>query len=370
MDSKRRTILKLGLLSGGAAVSGFTPNLGISDIKAQSSGISLRILILGGTGFIGPHMVHEALRRGHEVTLFNRGRTNKDLFPNLETLIGDRNNDLDSLKGRQWDVVIDNSGYIPRHVADSARLLSSAASHYVYISTISTYASLAEPTNEDSPLAQISDETIEDITSETYGPLKVLCEKKAAEEFGKERLTILRPAYICGPGDHTDRYSYWPVRTMRGGKMVWPGNPKDKIQIIDVRDLANFTNDILNKKIIGIYNTVTPAGLFTMGDLLKDCLDATNSNMQPIWMNYSYIKSQIEGENVFPIWAPPLPKYAGDAMVSGERAVDKGLINRPTKFTARDTIEWWKTLPPERTKSLRAGPSIELEKSLLDNWHT
>ena len=243
-------------------------------------------------------MVREFLRRGHEVTLFNRGRTNNTLFPDLVTLIGDRDDGLDALKRRSWDAVVDNSGYVPRHVADSAKLLSLAAEHYVYISTISAYASLAKPIDEDAPLGTLADETVEEVTAETYGPLKALCERRAAQEFDSDRLTILRPTYICGPGDRTDRYTYWPVRTMRGGKMVWPGTAADEIQIIDVRDLANFTVDCVEQKTLGTFNTVTPVGSFTMGQLLDDSLKVTAAETEPVWVDYAFIEKQEVGKRV------------------------------------------------------------------------
>lgn len=370
MDIKRRQLLKASALSSALFASGIAPKTLAAEDDVQTTVKSLRILILGGTGFIGPHMVSEALRRGHDVTLFNRGRTNSKLFPDLVTLIGDRNNGLDSLKGSQWDVVIDNSGYVPRHVADSARLLASAASHYIYVSTISAYASLAEPVDEDAPLAWIEDESTEEVTNESYGPLKALCEKRAEEEFGNDRLTILRPTYICGPGDRTDRFTYWPARTLLGGEMIWPGTPDDKIQIIDVRDFANFTIDAAEQRILGTYNTVTPAGSFSMGQLLTDSLAVTAADMTPIWIDYDFIQTQETGENnAFPIWSPPLTENAGDARVSGERALAKGLKNRPTRETVRDTVTWWKTLPAERTMKMRAGLSPEREATMLKNWH-
>ena len=369
MHTNRRQLLKAGLLGGAVAASGLRPAVAADPDRDAPNDRPLEILILGGTGFIGPHMVREFLRRGHDVTLFNRGRTNNALFPDLVTLIGDRDNGLEALAGHGWDVVVDNSGYVPRHVADSARLLASAASHYIYVSTISVYASLAEPLDEDAPLATIDDESIEEVTGETYGPLKALCEKRAAAEFGEDRLTILRPTYICGPGDRTDRYTYWPARTIRGGDMVWPGTPRDEIQIVDVRDLANFTVDVAAENILGTYNTVTPVGSFTMGDLLEDCLAVTAADMTPIWMDHGFIDAQeTGGGNAFPIWVPPVPEYAGAARVSGARAVAKGLHNRPTRETARDTVSWWRTLPAERTVKLRAGLTPEVEARLLADW--
>jgi len=212
MTSSRREFIKAGVLGSAAIAAGLPQVAAAAEKKFEP----LNVLILGGTGFLGPHMVRETLRRGHKVTLFNRGRSNSDLFPDLETIKGDRDNGLDGLKGRRWDAVIDNSGYVPRHVQDSARLLAANTDRYVYTSTVSVYADFDIHNLETSPLATIADESIEEITGETYGPLKALCEKRAASEIAADKLTIIRPTYVCGPGDHTDRFSYWPIRTRKG----------------------------------------------------------------------------------------------------------------------------------------------------------
>lgn len=315
-------------------------------------------------------MVREALRRGHDVSLFNRGRTNNELFPDLKLFKGDRNNGLQPLEGGKWDVVVDNSGYVPRHVEDSARLLSPVVSHYVYVSTISVYDISAAPITEVSPLATMEDETVEEVTGETYGPMKALCEQRVTAELGADRTTILRPTYICGPGDRTDRYTYWPVRTLRGGEMLWPGTPEDDIQIIDVRDFANFTVDCLEQKIAGIFNTVTPLRSFKMGDLLDDSLGVTDANMTPVWVDKDFVTAhKVAEDGGLPIWEDPNGEYAALTLVDGSRAAASGLKNRPTRETARDTISWWKTLPPDRTDKLRAGLSADKEAELLQLWH-
>ncbi|MEQ8206537.1 MAG: NAD-dependent epimerase/dehydratase family protein [Woeseia sp.] len=369
MDKQRRRLMQLGLLSGAAAASAtLTANAHHDAGHTTDKNAALRILVLGGTGFIGPHMVSEALRRGHTVELFNRARTNNDLFPDLTTYVGDRDGGLDVLKGHRWDVVIDNSGYVPRHVADSARLLASVASHYIYISSISAYADFAAPMDEDAPLATIEDETVEDVTNGTYGPLKALCEQRARSGFGADRVAVFRPTYICGPGDRTDRYSYWPVRTLQGGDMLWPGTPTDEIQMIDVRDLANFTVDVAEQKTVGTYNTVTPPGSLTMGALLADSLAVTAAETNPVWVDYEFLSAHDAGDRELPIWVAPTPDAAFAAKVSGARAYAKGLKNRPNRETARDTISWWKTLPADRTATLRAGFSTEREAELLAAW--
>ena len=365
MNNTRRRFLKTTLLGGAAVATGCSQEIAESDQPVADPWRPLRILILGGTGFIGPHMVKEALRRGHEVELFNRGRTNNELFPDLKLYKGDRNNDLVSLEGGEWDVVIDNSGYVPRHVEDSASLLAPVVAHYLYISTISVYGDFSQAIDEDTAVGTLDDESVEEVTGETYGPLKALCEQRVIAEFGPARTTVLRPTYICGPGDRTDRYTYWPVRSMRGGDMIWPGTPEDNIQIIDVRDLANFTIDCVEQKIAGIYNTTTPAGSFKMGDLFEDCLAVTAADMTPIWVESSFLR---EHEVRLPIWEDPDGEQSALLTVDGSRAAAAGLRNRPTRETARDTVSWWKTLPEERTESTRAGLSPDREAELLELW--
>ena len=360
----RRSLIKAGLV--GTAAAATVPLRASASDRCNEDIPKMNMLVLGGTGFIGPHMVREALRRGHSVTLFNRGRSNASLFPDLKTLVGDRDPDkgagLSALENGKWDAVIDNSGYIPRHVKASAKLLGHSVKQYIYISTISVYETFSTANYENSPLAKIQDESVEEVTGETYGPLKALCEKRAAQAIKSSKLTILRPTYICGPGDHTDRFSYWPVRTLRGGKMLWPGRREDMTQIIDVRDLANFTIDCVERRISGTYNTVTPEGGYSMGDLHDDCLAVSAADMQAVWVSKQFIERHDAGR-YFPVWAPMDSDYAGLPFVNGAKAREAGLNNRPICETVRDTIDWWRTLPEDR--ELRAGLSPEREAELL-----
>ena len=370
MNNDRRRFLKTSLLGGAAVAAGCTPEAATEPEAKAEAARPMSILILGGTGFIGPHMVREALRRGHEVSLFNRGRTNSELFPDLKLFKGDRNSGLQSLEGGKWDVVVDNSGYVPRQVEDSARLLSSVVSHYLYVSTLSVYASSPAPITEASSLATMEDESGEEVTGETYGPMKALCEQRVTAMLGADRTTVLRPTYICGPGDRTDRFTYWPVRTMRGGEMLWPGTPTDDIQIIDVRDFANFTVDCLEQKIVGTFNTVTPMRSFKMGDLLQDSMAVTGADMTPVWVDKEFISEHEVAEGGgLPIWEHPDGEYAALSSVDGSRAAAAGLKNRPTRETARDTLSWWKNLPADRSDKLRAGLSADKEAELLRLWH-
>jgi 2'-hydroxyisoflavone reductase len=367
MKNSRRQFIKAGLLSGAAVATGL-PRAEASEASDERQR-PLDILILGGTGFIGPHMVREALRRGHSVTLFNRGRTNSSLFPDLETIKGDRDGGLDGLQGRSWDAVVDNSGYVPRHVHDSARLLAENTDRYVYISTVSVYEDFGVHNVEDSPLATIADESIEEVTGETYGALKALCEKRAAAAIAGDQYTVLRPTYIAGPGDHTDRFSYWPIRTRRGGEMIWPGKPADTIQVVDVRDLANFTIDCIEQKISGTFNMVNPAGEYAMGELLEDSQAVTATSVEPVWISedFAYEQGLIGGRSL-PVWHPTTGESAAGGSFSGKRARSAGFVSRPERETLRDLMAWWDTLPPERTEKVRAGIEAEREAQVIAAW--
>src|SRR6185437_4653724 len=255
-------------------------SLSVAGARALRAAARLRILILGGTKFIGVHMTQLALKRGHQVTLFNRGKTHPGLFPRVERLLGDRNGQLDALKGRNWDAVIDDSGFVPRHVRLSAELLAPHVQRYVYVSSISAYASFAKPIDESSPLGTIEDESTEKVTDTTYGPLKALCEK-AVEVVIPHRSIVLRPGFIVGPYDPTDRFTYWPARAARGGEMLAPGKPGDGIQVIDARDLARFTLDAIERDLTGTFNMVSPPGRFTMGELVSSSIGAAESLAKP-----------------------------------------------------------------------------------------
>lgn len=367
MRSSRRQFITTGVVAGAALATGL-PELGHAT-EHEKGHKPLSVLVLGGTGFIGPHMVREMLRRRHSVTLFNRGRTNSELFPDIETIKGDRDAGLQGLAGRSWDAVVDNSGYVPRHVQDSARLLAKSTHRYLFISSLSVYADFTTRNDEDSPLATIDDESIEEVTGETYGALKALCEKRAATEIGDDRLTILRPNYIVGPGDHTDRFSYWPIRTRQGGEMIWPGTIADAIQLIDVRDLANFVVDCLEQDTSGIYNMTNPAGAYTMGMLFDDCRELTASGVDPVWISeeFAYEQGLIGGRGL-PIWHPSTGPDASSGGFSAQRAIKAGLQNRPARETLRDILTWWDTLPAERTAKLRAGLDAPREAELIEAW--
>ena len=323
----------------------------------------LRILILGGTGFIGPHMVRYAMYRGHDVTLFNRGRTAPELFPGVETLIGDRDDQLDSLRGGTWDAVIDNSGYVPRHVRDSAELLRDNVGRYLFTSTGSVYNFDQDELTEDAELLPIEDPTSEDV-DRFYGPLKVLCEN-AVTDIYKERGTVMRLHVVAGPGDPTDRFTYWPVRIDHGAEIIAPGNQSTPVQFIDVRDLAEFMVLCLERDIGGTYNAAGPAlDPTSMAEFLYGIRAITSTNLSFTWIDEQFL---VDREARFQLWYPPTEgAIRGLSRVRSHKGVAAGLKFRPLAETAFDTLEWFKSLPEER----RNGFELNLERDarVLEAW--
>jgi 2'-hydroxyisoflavone reductase len=355
----RRDVMKLGTAAAAASVWA-----GESVWAAQ--GKPLRVLIFGGTGFIGPHFVGTLRDAGHKLTLFNRGKRNPGLFPDVETLIGDRNGQIDALKGRDWDVVVDDSGYLPAQVKLSAELLKDHVQHYIYVSSISAYADLTTAgIDEDYKLAQLKDPTVTEVNGETYGGLKALCEQIVEQTYGA-RQAVIRPTYIVGPGDHTDRFTYWPVRASRGGEMLAPGSASDPIQFIDVRDLAEFVRLCVDQRIAGRYNLCNPPGAVTIGDLLDTSKRLSKANTTYAWADVKFLEAQkLLDSGEIPIWAPPVGEFGGAALVSSARAVAKGLRFRTLETTVRDTLAWHAQRPADQKQKLKAGLTPEREAELL-----
>ncbi len=322
----------------------------------------LKVLILGGTGFIGPHMVRHAVSRGHQVSMFNRGKTNPSLFPGVEHLTGDRDRGLDSLRNRTWDVVIDNSGYVPRHVRDSAELLKDKVGRYLFISTGSVYAANLERIDEDSPLLTLDDPASEDV-EKFYGPLKVHCEKAIHETFG-DRGTVVRLHIVAGPGDTTDRFTYWPVRFAKGGDVIAPGDRTNPVQFVDVRDVAEFTVHLLEKNTPGIFNAAGPTnGELPMADFLKTIGKATGPNATTTWIDEAFLSQHKTG---FPLWISQNGPARGACRVSSRRGLAAGLSFRPVAVTAKDTLEWFQAEPAERQAKLELN--LERDAQLLADW--
>ncbi len=335
----------------------------------------LRILILGGTGFTGPYQVRYALSRGHKVTTFNRGKTHPGELPNeVEQLIGDRNGQLDALKGRKWDVAIDNPTTLPAWVRDAAQVLKGNVQRYVFISTISVYADTSKGVDETAPLAKYEGadpykETLEAMKAsgyKTYGPLKALSEKEAEKWFPGKTL-IIRPGLIVGPRDETDRFIYWPVRIDRGGEVLAPGNPGDPVQFIDARDLAEWTIRMAENRHTGIYNATGPSKPLGIGKLFDEIKGALNSNAEFTWVPANFLAQQkVEAWSDMPVWAGD---ELGLARTKIDRALAKGLTFRPLAETARDTLTWFRSQPHDRQSKLRAGLTPEREAEVLAAWH-
>lgn len=347
-------------------------------LAAASSGFAaaaprpLRLLILGGTRFIGLHMTELAIRRGHLVTFFNRGRTNTERFPEIERLRGDRNGDLGALAGRKWDAVIDNSGYTPRQVRDAAQLLEPNVGRYLFISSVSVYADFARANDENSPLGKLEDESVEKVDGATYGPLKALSEQAASKVFGVGRTTVLRPGLIVGPDDNTDRFTYWPARAARGGRFIAPGSPSDPLQVIDVRDLARFALRTIEKRTGGTFNVISPPGKFSMGEVVSESMAAARdlaqplSQPEPVWLTAAELAARkIAPWSDMPAWAPASDGNEGFATTRVARALAAGLVIRPLRETVRATLRWHLSRPPAERDALKAGLSIEREAALL-----
>ncbi|MEJ1966317.1 MAG: NAD-dependent epimerase/dehydratase family protein [Gammaproteobacteria bacterium] len=350
-----------------AAVAGAAPSLRAQGKARQP----LSILVLGGTRFIGVAMTELALQRGHRLTFFNRGRTNADLFPDIERIKGDRNGGIDGLKGRKWDAVLDNSGYFPRAVRLTAELLAPSVSQYLFVSSISVYPDFKAPRDETSPVGRLKDETVEKVDNDTYGPLKALSEK-AAEAAMPGRVTVIRPGLIVGPHDSTDRFTYWPARAARGGDMLAPGKPADGIQVIDGRDLAAFAIDALEKKTMGTFNLVSPPGMFTIGDVVNESIRAAKELVKPdppsraVWAPAAFLAAQkVEGWSDMPVWVEAKGDEAAFAGTSAARAIKAGLKITPMRKTCHDTLAWHLTRPAADRETLKSGIAPEREKEVL-----
>jgi 2'-hydroxyisoflavone reductase len=329
----------------------------------------MNLLVLGGTVFLGRHIVEAALARGHTVTLFNRGQHNADLFPEVEKLRGDRDGGLDALRGRRWDAAIDPSGYLPRLVRASAELLADAVDRYCFISSISVYEKLPVPgMDESAPVGMLADPTTEEITGESYGPLKALCEQ-AVEAALPGRALVIRPGLIVGPHDPTDRFTYWPVRVARGGEVLAPSSPASPVQVIDVRDLAEWTIQMVESRRTGTFNATGPAEALTLGSLLETCRTVSANDARFTWVSEEFIaQNEVSEWMDLPLWiASADQNMAGFQAVSIGRALDAGLLFRPLEATVRDTLAWHATRPASH--EWRAGLAPTREAELLARWH-
>jgi 2'-hydroxyisoflavone reductase len=382
MATSRRSFLKSSAVAAAAvgigragAVSAMT-----EDGATSGGGKGPTLLMVGGTGFFGPAVVKEAMARGFRVTLFNRGKTNPHLFPELEKLKGDREQGIEALeaevaKGRSWDYVIDTSGYVPSHVEAIATLLAPKATQYVFFSTVGVYADHGVPADEQSAVAQATDEFLASVKTirealANYGALKALCEQ-AAEAAMPGRVTNIRPGLIVGPMDRSDRFTYWAVRVERGGEVLAPGDGTDPVQLVDVRDLATWTMDCIERKITGVFNAISPAGRFNMAEMLYGIKASFTTDARFTWVPADFLEAQeVQAWTHMPVWLPAVGETAGFHMVSTEKAVAAGLKFRPLADTARDTVAWHKAeRPADYDFDRGAGITREREAELLRAWH-
>jgi 2'-hydroxyisoflavone reductase len=392
------------------AATPFLPQVLVAAGPADQASQPLRILILGGTGFLGPACTEAAIARGHSVTHFNSGRTEErrlaagrpSVVPSgIEQLRGNRDpnktaddrrnegkanpsNDpnspkgLSQLEGRKWDAVIDTSGYFPRMVRASAQLLAPNVKQYVFISSISAYKSNSVPNaDETAPLATLDDPTTEDLGKDfaNYGGGKALCEK-AAEAAMPGRVTNLRPGFMIGPRDTSGRFIYWPVRASLGGTMVVPGMPTDPIQLIDVRDVADWIIHCIENRIVGVFNVTGPEKELSMQRMVDAIRKGVGSEVSFTWIESSFLESHGVREGQFPLYVPPGGDTAGFHRCSIARALARGLKFRPLAKTAKETLDWYQSLPanlqagvaPQFVKRANEEPWLETEKHLLEAW--
>ena len=323
---------------------------------AEPKPAPLKLLLLGGPKFVGRALIEAALARGHEVTTFNRGQTNAEIFPEVEKLHGDRDGDLDALRGRTWNAALDTSGYVPRIVRDSAELLAHAVEQYVFVSSISYYADYREPRREEDPPEELGDlpedRLLDDYSN--YGALKALCEQAAGDVFG-ERALLVRPGLIVGPYDPTDRFTYWPHRARRGGPILAPAPPDQPVQMIDVRDLAEWMLIMVEGRRGGVFNATSPPGALTFGGMLEAC-----GAREVVWVDEAFLLDHgVEEWSDLPCWISSRDdSHASFQLVDVSRAVAAGLTFRPLGHSARDVPDW----------TGRAGLQPVREAELLEAW--
>jgi 2'-hydroxyisoflavone reductase len=362
----RRQFVRTGLAVGGAMLAGCSrPAADAIDTAARpASGPKMNLLILGGTGFIGPHLVRHAVERGHKVTIFTRGRRTADLPASVEHLIGDRNGQLGALEGRRWDGVVDDSATNPAWVKLSTELLRDSG-QYLFTSSTGVYYPYLTRGIDETVAPRIVATDPKD-GSEAYGVAKAQSEQQVQRVFG-DRAIIMRPSYIVGPGDTTDRFPYWPVRLARGGEVLAPGKRDDAVQFIDVRDLAAFMVRTLESRRSGVYNVAGPRSRMTMREFLEGARDALNADVRFTWVeDYAFLK-QHKIEEAIP-WVLQEGNDFGHLSARNDRAIAAGLTFMPLASTVRDTLAWWPTVPEARRNAPRFAITPAQEATALAAW--
>ena len=361
-------------LSSLAAASALAPLAASARALVPTrSAAPLDLLILGGTAFLGPHFIRAALAKGHKVTLFNRGKTNPGLWKDLEQLRGDREKgDLESLKGRKFDAVVDTSGYVPAHVEATAKLFAETCKHYQFISTISVYGAFGDRPDvidETTKPSEVEDGKVEKVNTireamPFYGPLKARCEA-AAEAAMPGRVSTIRPGLIVGPGDTSDRFTWWPVRIDKGGEVLCPGDQDGHVQVLDVRDLADWMLHCIEQNVVGVYNATGFHGRVSMAEMLGACKAATSTPVTLTWASEEFLQeNSVQPYMQMPCWIP----RDGRSVIDTQKAQAKGLKFRPLADTIRDTLQWAKTERGDKPFA-RTGLKPERETELLAKWH-
>jgi len=358
----RRDFLKSGALLGGAVLGG-QPVVARLFSKGPST---LDILVLGGTGFIGPHLVRLAIARGHRVTIFNRGRHDAELPNGVTRLTGDRNGQLGALVGKRWDVVVDDSATNPDWVRQSTQLLKDAVGRYLFTSSTGVYYPYLKRGLDESVAPHLEVADPKDF-SETYGVAKARCEREVQQTFG-DRGLVVRPTYIVGPGDTSDRFPYWPVRLARGGETLAPGRRDDPVQFIDVRDLAEFMMHLVEDQRSGVYNAAGPRGTLTMPEFLEQAKSAIDSTAKFTWVDdYDFLAAHGIDEAIS--WARLAGNDDGMMSIDNDKAISAGLAFRPLATTVRDTLAWWPSVPALRREHPKFAITPEKEAQALADWH-
>ena len=382
MTSRRKFIQTSASIGGALGLSPLlnVPLIGATPRKVEKARASLNILILGGTGFTGPEQVDYAIARGHRVTLFNRNQTRPGMFKGkvAEELIGDLNNDTSALKGKQFDVVIDNPTTFPAWVRNAAQYLKGNTKHYIFVSTTSTYSDQSIiGLNENSPTgvlpADVDPYTLDpQAASRYYGPLKVLAEKEVQKSY-PDMWTVIRPCLIVGPLDRTDRFTWWPARIDQGGEVLAPDKPDDPCQFIDSRDLAEWTVRVAEMRLLGLYNAIGPDKPMTVGQMLYGVKAITTAGAQFTWVPWEFLQAQkVRPWRDMTVWQPPVGRTAGYQRRDASKAISHGLTFRPLAVTAKDTLDWHKTRPEaDRMKTLNGeinGIGMKREAEVLAAW--
>jgi 2'-hydroxyisoflavone reductase len=361
MKLTRRQLAQLGLVG----LAGMNPLLA-SATSPPKTAAGLKILILGGTGFLGPHIVNNAVASGHTVTLFNRGKTDPHLFPELEKLVGTRSGNLEPLQGRQWDVVLDTSTFMPNEVQKSCALLKPNVGHYLYISSTAVYKDWSGPMDETAPVYNLKAPDSANYNSfQKYGAAKAGCERQVIKHFPQQH-TVIRSDAIAGPGDKHHRYTYWIRKAAMGGEILGPGRPSTFVQYIDVRDLAQWVVHCAENSVNGTFNASSKASAYTMETMINDCRTASDTASSVVWVDSEFLVAQ--GVQDIPFWVPLQDAMPGMGQLSVEKAMQNGLQQRAKLDTARDVFEWYQGFPAE-DKVLGVGISQEQQAQLIAAWN-